>query len=58
MFRTKLQVPQELVLHYVERIKTGVRGVGYVKIDEYAQWPENLRNVLSVEASKQFPPAK
>ena len=33
MFRVKIQVPKELVSHYVERIKTGVRGVGYVKVD-------------------------
>jgi HlyD family secretion protein len=58
MFRTRLQIPQELVLHYIEQIKTGVRGVGYVKIDEYAQWPEELRNVLTVEKSNSIPPAK
>ena len=29
MFRIKLQVPPELVLPYIERIKTGVRGMGY-----------------------------
>ena len=33
MFRVKIQVPKELVLHYIERIKTGVRGVGYVKAE-------------------------
>ena len=31
MFRVKIQVPKELASQYVERIKTGVRGVGYVK---------------------------
>ncbi len=30
MFRIKLQVPPEIVLPYIERIKTGVRGMGYV----------------------------
>ena len=39
MFRVKLQVPKELVTHYVERVKTGVRGVGYVKVDPSARWP-------------------
>ena len=33
MFRVKIQVPKELVTQYIERIKTGVRGVGYVKVD-------------------------
>ncbi len=36
MFRVKIQVPKELASQYVERIKTGVRGVGYVKIDPSA----------------------
>ena len=46
MFRVKLQVPPELVVHYVERIKTGVRGVGYVKADDAAVWPEFLERGL------------
>ncbi len=46
MFRVKIQVPRDLVLHYVERIKTGVRGVGYVKIDDSAVWPDWLQNNL------------
>src|SRR5262249_1215630 len=48
MFRVKIQVPQDLVSHYVERIKTGVRGVGYVKVDPSAAWPDWLqKNVLT-----------
>jgi HlyD family secretion protein len=46
MFRVKIQVPRELVLHYIERVKTGVRGVGYVKIKEDAAWPERLQKNL------------
>ena len=34
MFRVKIQVPKEVASQYVERIKTGVRGVGYVKVNE------------------------
>jgi HlyD family secretion protein len=47
MFRVRLQIPHELVLHYVEQIKTGVRGIGYVKIDESAQWPKRLQMLLT-----------
>ncbi|WP_437193423.1 HlyD family secretion protein [Planctomicrobium sp. SH527] len=47
MFRVKIQVPEELVSSYIERVKTGVRGVGYVKIDENAQWPPFLENLVS-----------
>jgi HlyD family secretion protein len=46
MFRVKIQVPQELVSGYIERIKTGVRGVGYVKIKDSAVWPSWLQNVV------------
>jgi HlyD family secretion protein len=46
MFRVKIQVPDELVENYVERIKTGIRGVGYVKLTDDAVWPEWLERGL------------
>ena len=46
MFRVKIQVPSDLVTHYVERIKTGVRGVGYVKVSPTATWPQWLEKGL------------
>jgi HlyD family secretion protein len=48
MFRVKIQVPKELASHYVERIKTGVRGVGYVKLTDKAIWPAKLQNLVTV----------
>ena len=52
MFRVKIQVPKELVARYIERIKTGVRGVGYVKVKESAVWPEWLeKNLVRPTAS-------
>jgi HlyD family secretion protein len=48
MFRVKLQIPRELVIQYINQIKTGVRGVGFVKIDDSAQWPKYLQKVLIV----------
>ena len=42
MFRVKLSVPPERVLAVIERIKTGIRGVGYVRLDDSAAWPERL----------------
>jgi HlyD family secretion protein len=49
MFRVKIQVPQELASQYVDRIKTGVRGVGYVKLDPSAVWPARLQRLIRVE---------
>jgi len=47
MFRVKLQVPRELVLEHIQKVKTGVRGVGYVKMDEYLEWPEFLQTLYT-----------
>ena len=46
MFRVKLTVPPERVLQYIERVKTGIRGIGYVRLDDSAQWPERLNRHL------------
>jgi HlyD family secretion protein len=46
MFRVKLQIPPDVVTHYIERIKTGVRGVGYVKVSPDATFPQWLENGL------------
>src|SRR5262249_54299979 len=50
MFRGKMQIPKELVGQYIDAIKTGVRGVGYVKTSDSAQWPDFLQaNLLTVQ---------
>jgi HlyD family secretion protein len=45
-FRVKIRVPEKTVESYIEVVKTGVRGVGYVKVDESAVWPDSLQNLL------------
>lgn len=47
MFRVKIQLPKEVVGQYLERIKTGVRGVGYVKVKDSAVWPARLQNLVT-----------
>jgi HlyD family secretion protein len=42
----KLSVPPERILPVIERIKTGIRGVGYVRLDDSAAWPERLDRPL------------
>ena len=51
MFRVKIQVPKELATQYVEQLKTGVRGVGYVKVLDSAQWPARLQNLVGPKAA-------
>ena len=47
MFRVKLRVPEKIVEANLQRVKTGMRGVGYVKLNEAAQWPASLQNLLT-----------
>ncbi len=49
MFRVKLQVPKELAREHLERVKTGIRGVGYVKVKDGAEWPKRLQSVVPVQ---------
>jgi len=46
MFRVKIQVPPELVGQFIESIKTGVRGVGYVRLNDSVAWPSFLNDNL------------
>ncbi len=46
MFRVKIKVPEELVSSHIEFVKTGIRGVGYVKLAESAAWPPWLQNLF------------
>ncbi|MET0596107.1 MAG: HlyD family efflux transporter periplasmic adaptor subunit [Polyangiaceae bacterium] len=51
MFRVKIQIPKEIVSQYLERIKTGIRGVGYIKVREGAAWPPRLENVVAPQSA-------
>jgi HlyD family secretion protein len=44
MFRVKVRVPPSLVERYIEQVKTGVRGVAYVRLGPTPpEWPANLQ---------------
>ncbi|QPC44592.1 HlyD family efflux transporter periplasmic adaptor subunit [Kaustia mangrovi] len=45
-FRVKLQVPVEILRKYRDKVKTGVRGLGYVRVDEATEWPSWLAVTL------------
>jgi len=42
MFRVKLSIAPALLKQYVKQVKTGVRGVAYVRVRQDAAWPDNL----------------
>jgi HlyD family secretion protein len=46
MFRVKVMVPHELVIAHIEKVKTGVRGVAYVRLDDTVAWPATLESLL------------
>lgn len=46
MFRIKAHIPQELLRKYVQRVKTGLPGMAYVRLDQNAQWPKSLQGTL------------
>ena len=42
MFRVKLTIDPELRPKYEAQVKTGLRGVGYVRSDRNVEWPQSL----------------
>lgn len=53
MFRVKVRVPEALVQAYIERVKTGVRGVAYIRLaplpgEQPSEWPEFLQKLPSM----------
>jgi HlyD family secretion protein len=46
MFRIKAKISPELLKKYVQRVKTGLPGAAYVKIDPAASWPANLAEIV------------
>ena len=55
MFRVKIQLPKETAAQYVDQIKTGVRGVGYVKTKDDAAWPKRLQNLVPTKTAALVP---
>lgn len=53
MFRVKVRVPSDLVMQHIDMVKTGVRGVAYVRLDSDhpSEWPEALRKLPKTAAA-------
>ena len=45
MFRIKVRIESHLLEKYFERIKTGLPGVAYVRLDSSAPWPKELSHL-------------
>lgn len=46
MFRVKVKIEPHLLKERAERVKTGIPGVAYVRLDPQAPWPERLQTRL------------
>lgn len=57
MFRVKLRVPEALLRRSIDRVKTGVTGVGYVRLDPQVPWPAWLESRLTQPAAPAAPPS-
>ncbi len=52
MFRVKVRIPEELVMAYIDRVKTGIRGVAYIRLSPLSgeapePWPDFLQKLPS-----------
>lgn len=47
MFRVRASIDKALLEKHLERVKTGLPGVAYVKLDEQDTWPEELKSELN-----------
>lgn len=43
MFRLKVKIDPALLKEHIEKVKTGVPGVAYVRLDQDSEWPESLQ---------------
>jgi HlyD family secretion protein len=43
MFRVRAKIPAELLTKHITRVKTGLPGMAYVRLDAVAQWPAHLQ---------------
>jgi len=42
MFRIKLQIDPDVLGEYHNQVKTGLRGIGFVRTDSTTPWPNDL----------------
>ena len=43
MFRVKLKIDQQVLQSFYKRVKTGVRGIGFVRANDGVAWPDDLQ---------------
>ena len=46
MFRVKAQIPIDLLKQHIEKVKTGLPGEVWVKLNDNAEWPSDLPELV------------
>lgn len=49
MFRVRVTVPQNLVRDRIDHVKTGVRGMAYLRLSETVDWPERFERRIPAD---------
>ncbi|MEZ5546154.1 MAG: efflux RND transporter periplasmic adaptor subunit [Pseudomonadales bacterium] len=52
MFRLKVKIDRELLLAYIEKVKTGLPGEAYIQLGSNLQWPDHLAVKLPPAATQ------
>ncbi|WP_313136715.1 HlyD family secretion protein [Paracoccus jeotgali] len=47
MFRVRARIEPELLVRYLEHVKTGLPGMAYIRLDPEAEWPDALADVVT-----------
>jgi HlyD family secretion protein len=55
MFRVKVKIDPVLLRQNADRVKTGLPGMAYVKVDLATEWPASLRGNVSVTSTNSPP---
>ncbi len=56
MFRIKVKIDPTILLAYIDKVKTGVPGMAYIKLDSQAEWPTFLEARFPSGNSTNNPP--
>ncbi|KUJ81051.1 HlyD family secretion protein [Ruegeria profundi] len=49
VFRVRVRIPEDLVESRIEHVKTGLRGVAVIRVDQSSAWPEALERRIPQE---------
>jgi HlyD family secretion protein len=49
MFRVKLKIDEPVLVKFYTRVRTGVRGEGFVRTDSSVAWPADLQVKLPAQ---------